>query len=156
MHYCQISYVMIYSRNEHIYRMSSQCVVARIENVYLQIHIFSGLIDCINLKYYKPQHVSISISIKYIRLQFSEYEMEFTYNITGNNNTMLNLANYWSIKTQIIMHNHMFEIDEWHLYLHLPIRVKNKLWWTHNNQIHWNLMSKNVRLGKYFEFAVLF
>ena len=94
MHYCQISYVMIYSRNEHIYRMSTQCVVARIENVYLQIHICSGLIDCINLKYYKPQHVSISISIKYIRLQFSEYEMEFTYNITGNNNTMLNLANY--------------------------------------------------------------
>ena len=72
--------------------MSSQCVVARIENVYLQIHICSGLIDCINLKYYKPQHVSISISIKYIRLQL--YEMEFTYNITGNNNTMLNLANY--------------------------------------------------------------
>ena len=25
-----------------------------------------------------------------------------------------------------------------------------------NNPIHWNLMSKIVRFGKYFEFAVLF
>ena len=62
--------------------MSSQCVVARIENVYLQIHICSGLIDCINLEYNKAQHVSISI------IMFGK----FTYNIICSNNMILNFG----------------------------------------------------------------